>query len=168
MPRPATTARKPATALLAAAAFLVLSGCATITGGTRTNMSIETDPEDATATVGTVQCETPCTMSVARDASRIMIEKDGYETLNLELDKEFRAVPTILGNILWLPVGLAVDFIVGGAWDVRPVDLRLDREDGQDVLRVELAPRAGDEEGRARVLPSAEQQEPQAQGHRGG
>ena len=111
--------------VLATGAVLLLTGCATITGGTRTNMSIETTPEDAVATVGTIQCETPCQMSVARDASRIRIEKEGYETLNLTLDRSFRTVPTILGNILWLVPGLAVDFIAGGAYDVDPVEVEL-------------------------------------------
>lgn len=154
-----TSLARPAALVLAVGGFLVLSGCATITGGTRTNVSIDTDPEEATATIGTVQCETPCTMSVARDASRIQVEKDGYETLNLELDKSFRAVPTILGNIIWLIPGLAVDFIAGGAWDVRPVDVTLDQEGDTDVLRIELAPEFSGE-ARPSVLETISERSP--------
>lgn len=126
----------------AACGIFFLTGCATVTGGTRTNVSIESEPEGATATIGTVQCETPCTMSVARDASDIRIDREGYEPLNLELDKSFRAVPTILGNIIWLIPGLAVDFIAGGAWDVRPVNVELRQADDGNVLEVELLPKS--------------------------
>lgn len=129
----------------AACGIFFLTGCATITGGTRTNLSVDTDPEGATATVGTVQCETPCMMSVARDASDIRLERDGYEPLSLELDKSFRAVPTILGNIIWLIPGLAVDFIAGGAWDVRPVSVEFREADDGSALQVELVPKSSQE-----------------------
>lgn len=124
------------------AAIGLLSGCATVTGGTSDNLRIETEPEEASARVGTSQCETPCTMTVPRDASDIHIEKDGYEPLDLEMQKSFRAVPTILGNILWIVPGLAVDFLAGGAYDPRPVNVQLESaDDGEPpVLRLELEP----------------------------
>lgn len=121
----------------------LLSGCATITGGTTDDLRIETEPDEASARVGTSQCETPCVMTVPRDATDIHIEKDGYEPLDLEMEKSFRAVPTILGNILWLVPGLAVDFLAGGAYDPQPVNVQLESAGDGDppVLRFELEPR---------------------------
>lgn len=128
------------------AAVGLLSGCATITGGTTDNVRIETDPGEASARVGTSQCETPCTMTIPRDATDIQIEKDGYEPLELQMEKSFRAVPTILGNILWLVPGLAVDFLAGGAYDPQPVNVQLESAADGDapVLRLELEPRNRD------------------------
>ena len=64
-----------------------------------------------------IRLTTPQTVELRRaEDHTVTIEKDGYETERITLKREFNAVATILGNILWLVPGVIVDVLVGGAW----------------------------------------------------
>lgn len=118
--------RRFAGLLLFSFAFAV-SGCGTMVHGTKQNLSVSTVPAGAQAVVGTQQCVTPCTMDVSRNAKNIHLESEGYKSTDMELDKKFNGGATILGNILWLLPGVVVDVYSGGAYEIQPVNVTLNK-----------------------------------------
>lgn len=106
------------------AAAVLLQGCGTIVHGGDQDLAITTVPSGATALVGTQECITPCTMRISRASDRINFRK-GKLKREYYFDKSFNLGATVCGNILWLVPGLIVDFIVGGAYTIKPVNVRL-------------------------------------------
>lgn len=114
-----------------AALILLLIGaqaCSTVVHGTTQELRINTVPPGARATIGTQTCVTPCKLTVKRDEKSLRIEKGGYKK-TIELEKEFLFSATICGNICWVEIGAIVDLATGGAWEIKPVNLRLDASD---------------------------------------
>ncbi len=99
-------------------AVLAMVGCATITGGSRETVSINSTPSDAMIRVdGGADYTTPASISLPRGKDHtIVIRKTGYKPARVELTRTFRALPTIAGNILWLLPGVIVDGFSGGMW----------------------------------------------------
>ncbi|MDH4071559.1 MAG: PEGA domain-containing protein [Gammaproteobacteria bacterium] len=62
---------------------LVMTGCASITRGTKEAFVIETTPPGATATLSDgMTCQTPCSVKVKRRGDFVVtLEKAGYETI---------------------------------------------------------------------------------------
>ncbi len=114
--------------LFLAMAFVV-TGCGTVVHGSRQNVRVNSIPAGATATIdGVEQIQTPGTVSLSRTKDHVIaVEKKGCKKSQTQVEREFNAVPTILGNILWLIPGLIVDFLAGGAWTLQPenVDVSL-------------------------------------------
>ncbi len=108
--------------------FLVLllgaQGCSSIVHGTTQELQITTTPSGAKATVGTQTCVTPCTLTVKRDEHDLLVQKGSYKR-TFDLEKDFNFGATICGNILWIVPGAVVDLATGGAWEIRPVNLKL-------------------------------------------
>ncbi len=97
------------------------AGCGTIVHGTRQNVMISSNPPGATATVNGMQVETPAVVSLSRDKDHMVtVEKEGCKKGHVPINRSFNGVATILGNILWLFVGVVVDFVAGGAWTLEP------------------------------------------------
>ena len=103
-------------------------GCSSLVHGTTQELQINTVPPGARATVGTQTCVTPCKMTVKRDAPTIRIEKGNYKK-TFDLDKDFQFGATICGNICWVELGVIVDVATGGAWEIKPINLRLNAAD---------------------------------------
>ena len=100
----------------------VLTGCGSIIHGSKQQVSFDSNPQGATVklTNGT-SLTTPQTVELRRaEDHTVTIEKEGYETERITLKRDFNAVATILGNILWLIPGVLVDVLVGGAWTLDP------------------------------------------------
>lgn len=97
-----------------AASCLLLSGCATIIRGTEQQVSINTNPVGAHIQFSTGQsCETPCTMTVKRNASlQLDISKQGCATQTATM------VPTLAGGGVIL--GSLVDYGTGAVYDLQP------------------------------------------------
>ncbi len=106
----------------------VLQGCSSIVHGTTQDLQINTVPQGARATVGTQTCATPCTLTVKRDSPTVQIEKDSYRK-TFDLEKNFQWGATLFGNILWAELGIIIDVASGAAWDIGPVNIRLDEVD---------------------------------------
>ena len=106
-----------------------VQGCGSLVHGTTQELQINTVPPGAKATIGTQTCVTPCKLTVKRDAQNLQVEKGGYSKM-LEMEKEFNFGATIFGNILWLLPGAIIDIASGGAWEIKPIDLRLDAAEG--------------------------------------
>ncbi len=92
-------------------------------------MPITTVPAGATARIGTQECVTPCSLYVPRKSNRVFIRK-GRQEREYDLDKGYNLGAAICGNILWLGAGLIVDFIAGGAYAIKPVNIKLNDPDG--------------------------------------
>ncbi len=101
---------------------LIFSGCGTLVHGTSQNIPIQSDPPGAKARLSNgYEITTPDTVTVKREDEQVItFEKEGYKKKQVMLNRHFNAGATILGNILWLLVGAAVDLIAGGAWTLKP------------------------------------------------
>jgi len=107
----------------------MLQACGTIIHSADQNVPITTVPSGATARIGTQECVTPCTLYVPRKSDRVFIRK-GNKEKEYDLDKGYNMGTLICGNILWLVPGLIVDFIAGGAYTLKPVNIRLNDPEG--------------------------------------
>ncbi len=100
----------------------VLAGCATIIHrGGKQHVLISSVPTGATATIdGVMKIQTPGEIKLKRGKDHIVvIEKEGYETAQVLIDREFSG--WVIGNIvLGGLIGLAVDFGTGSAWNLDP------------------------------------------------
>ncbi len=109
-------------------ACFVLTGCGSIIHGSKQQVSFDSKPQGATVKLNNgTRFTTPQTVELRRaDDHTVTIEKDGYEPERITLKRDFNAVATILGNILWLVPGVIVDFLVGGAWTLDPEHISVD------------------------------------------
>ena len=112
-------------AALSVLLLLGVQGCGTLVHGTSQELKISTTPPGATATIGTQSCKTPCTLKVKRNSQILRIEKGNYKK-TFDLEKDFQFGTTICGNICWVELGAIVDLAEGSAWEIRPINLRLD------------------------------------------
>ena len=101
-----------------------VQGCGSIVHGTKQDLEINTVPSGARATIGSETCVTPCKMTVRRDSQSIRIDQ-GSKSQIFDMEKDFNTGATIFGNILWLLPGAIIDIVVGGAWEIKPVNLQL-------------------------------------------
>ncbi len=99
-----------------------LSACASIINGRTQSVGISSSPAGARALVNPVGTTviTPSQVELRRNTSyTILVEKDGYEPGSATVSSGPSA--WLLGNILIGGlIGLAVDFITGGAWKLTP------------------------------------------------
>jgi hypothetical protein len=107
--------------------MLSMAGCGTIIHGTNTRVQLESTPSSMAVIDGTIKVRTPASIPLPNNKSHtISFEQDGCEAQTAYVANSFNAMPTILGNILWLLPGLAVDFIAGGAWHLEPNRVKAD------------------------------------------
>lgn len=99
---------------------MLATSCATITGSGTKPVSIKTVPSGASVTVDGIKKTSPAVFELKgrSDGYIVSAEKKGYEDGTDKVQSKFRATPTILGNILWLLPGLAIDFVTGAAFDL--------------------------------------------------
>jgi hypothetical protein len=86
--------------VLAAAAGMALSGCATVMNGTNIDYMTETDPAGADVVfLNGLKCTSPCTLELKRGAdTRVDITKPGYEPVYVLIQS--RLAGSTFGNIL--------------------------------------------------------------------
>ncbi len=108
--------------------LLSAQGCSSIVNGKTQELQINTVPPGARATVGTQTCVTPCKMIVSRGSSTLHVEKGNYRK-TFDLDKDFQFGTTICGNICWVELGAIVDLANGAAWEIKPINLKLNAAD---------------------------------------
>lgn len=101
-----------------ASALLLLTGCASVFKGTDQVLTITSDPDGATVRIdGKPVGVTPLSTKVKKNsADSIMIEKDGFRTETMPLEKKFDGV-TLL-SIFW-DLG-TTDFVTGAAYEYQP------------------------------------------------
>jgi hypothetical protein len=115
------------------AACVLISGCATITRGTRQTFKIESTPSEAKVSLSNGEtCVTPCKLKVKRrpgfDAT---ISKEGYATKTVKVDSEIHGggVAGGAGNIiLGGVIGGIVDGTNGSLYSLSPNPLQVTLE----------------------------------------
>ena len=105
--------------------LFLMTGCGTFLHGRHANINVKSTPSGANVRTGYIKnCETPCMVKVKRaKPGRITVTKDGYKPYVILLNKKFQFFRTIFGNWFWFYVGIPVDVISGGAFDITPAHI---------------------------------------------
>lgn len=101
--------------------FLLTTGCAYIVNGKMVKVPVVTTPEGATITVNDKSYTSPATVLVPRGKGdfKLHIEKEGFQAVDILLTQSMDIA--FAGNAFGFgPLGLAVDFITGYAYDIEP------------------------------------------------
>jgi hypothetical protein len=95
-------------------ASAITSGCATMIRGTSQQISINTDPSGATATLSDGRsCSTPCTLEAKRkETIQISLEKEGCNSTSTAMVPTLAGAGAILGGM--------VDYGTGAVYDLQP------------------------------------------------
>lgn len=112
---------KVAPVLLALAAGLSVSGCATVLNGTNIDYATQTEPEGANVVfLGGLECTSPCELELRRkDDTRVDITKEGYEPVYVLIQSKLAG--STFGNALAGGlIGAAVDGGNGASNTLRP------------------------------------------------
>ena len=99
--------------LLIAVVVLGASSCASILTGTKDTIQFDTDPQGAAIYINGLEvCTTPCAVEVKRSLSEkiVQVQKEGYETRMVTLDRQFNPVSII--NLTSL-IGWGIDAATG-------------------------------------------------------
>ena len=112
-------------ALLLAAFCFLLSGCATITRGTKDTLVVESDPAGANVTLSNgMTGRTPTSVKLPRKEPVVVtIAKEGYETLTVNVNPQISGAGAagMAGNVLVGGIiGAVVDPMTGAMKDLRP------------------------------------------------
>lgn len=104
------------------ALMILCSGCASLIYGGHQSVSFDSEPKGAKVRLSNgMTLTTPQTISLPRAKDYVVtFEKDGYDTEQRMLTREFNAAATILGNIFWLLIGGVIDLVTGAAWSLDP------------------------------------------------
>lgn len=103
-------------------------GCATIVHGNRQNVTINSEPQGALVRLDGLKGRTPFSASLARNQDYVVtIQKEGYKEEQIQINKSFSGL-SIIGNILWLLVGVVIDFASGSAYNLNPTNVNVELE----------------------------------------
>ena len=120
--------RRAISILLALALGWTTSGCATIVHGNRQTVTINSEPDGATVKIDGLKGKTPFSASLARNNDYVVsIKKKGYKEEQVQITKSFSGL-SIIGNILWLLVGVIIDFASGSAYNLSPTKVNVELE----------------------------------------
>jgi hypothetical protein len=122
----------------ALAALILVSGCASVTRGTKDTLVVESDPAGADVRLSTGGAgKTPTSFQLPRKKMLdVFIEKDGYEPLTIHVSSQVSGTGAVgmAGNVLIGGiVGVGIDAWTGAAKDLRP-----------NPIKVTLVPRKKD------------------------
>jgi hypothetical protein len=138
--------RMKKTIVIALAASVLLSGCATVTRGRTQTWNIVSTPAGASVrtTIG-IQCEaTPCSFTIARkSAFGVTVTKPGYKTFTGQVTNKIsgRGGAGMAGNILAGGIiGIGVDAATGSALDLDPNPMTIILEANDSSAESRLAP----------------------------
>lgn len=102
---------------------LTFMGCATILHGTHQTLHVNSSPSGASVYIRHNQVGvTPASLRLERNKDYTLVfKKSGYKPVRINLNKNFKALPSILGNIFWSGViGIVVDIVDGAAYKLSP------------------------------------------------
>ena len=105
--------------------IILISGCASITRGTKDGFSIQTTPHGALATLSNgLSCTTPCALILPRKEGFVVtLEKEGYSTVTTNVVPKQAGAGSagMAGNVLVGGlIGVAVDSSTGAMKDLYP------------------------------------------------
>ncbi len=103
-------------------------GCATIVHGNRQNVTVNSKPQGASVRINGLKGTTPFSASLARNEDYVVtVKKPGYKEEQIQINKSFSGL-SIIGNILWLLVGVVIDFASGSAYNLNPTNINVELE----------------------------------------
>lgn len=105
---------------------VLIAGCATIFKGSSADVQVNSSPSGADVYINEIdRGSTPQTLSLKRNKNYVLtFKKEGYEDVNMEIDKKFDIGTTVVGNIFsWGLLGIIVDAATGAAYTLTPADL---------------------------------------------
>jgi hypothetical protein len=107
------------------------TACASITAPSKQTVVVDTVPSGAEVRIDNQVQTSPAIFTLkGKSDYTVVAEKDGYKPTAGVINSEPRLLATIGGNILWLPVGVAIDFLTGSMFKLdtnvsiplRPID----------------------------------------------
>lgn len=107
--------KKIFTVACALSVVLSTTSCATIFTGTKDSITFNSKPEGAKVVLQNVEkCVTPCTTEIPRTLGKrtVEIKKEGFETKELKLEKNFNAV-TLVNLLFGGVIGFGIDLATG-------------------------------------------------------
>jgi len=114
--------------LLVLSVGFLSSGCCSIIHGNRQLVSFTSEPTGAKVKMDTYKGTTPYTVSLDRSKDYVAeISKEGYETEQRQITHSFSPL-AIFGNILFLLVGVIVDFATGSGYNLNPTNVNVELE----------------------------------------
>ena len=120
--------KKIVSVLLALFLAWTTTGCATIVHGNRQTVTINSEPTGASVKIDGLKGKTPFSTSLARNNDYVVsVKKEGYKEEQVQINKSFSGL-TIIGNILWLLIGVIVDFASGSAFNLNPTNVNVELE----------------------------------------
>lgn len=99
---------------------MCLSGCATVIHGTKQDVSVSTNPSEASVSDGTTTLHTPAKFNLKRNQNYILtITKPGYKTETVKITHVIS--DAVAGNILLGGfIGWGIDAADGAQWRLEP------------------------------------------------
>jgi len=119
---------------------LLMSGCGVIFGGTTKSLSVASTPSAARLTTEplTGSSTTPTMISLARkNAYTLVLWKEGYQETQVAIQKKMRIGPLVADILLSGLIGVVVDAVTGGWWDLQPDQVTATLEPLQDGAGLE-------------------------------
>lgn len=117
----------PSTYLLLLIIALFSTNCATIFKGSSAEITITSTPEEATVLVNNIEVgTTPGTFFLARNKDHVItFQKEGFEDVNIEINRTFDFETSVIGNLLsWSVLGFCVDYVTGAIYTLTPAEIR--------------------------------------------
>ncbi len=116
--------------ILPSVLLVLVSGCASVTRGTKDTLVVESDPSGATVRLSTgASGKTPTSFQLPRkNALEVFIEKDGYEPLTVHVSSQISGTGAVgmAGNVLVGGlIGVGVDTWTGASKDLRPNPIKV-------------------------------------------
>lgn len=123
--------------IIGVSSLLLLSGCASITRGTKEVVVIDSTPQDAKAQLSTGQVlQTPASFEVSRrDTLMVTVSKPGYKTRTVVLNSEVGSggAAGMAGNVfVGGIIGAGVDAGTGAMYEHKPNPLMVILEKEKD------------------------------------
>lgn len=118
---------------------LGLGGCASIIHGSKQKVLFNTEPPGAEVKISLLQkCITPCFLYMKRnDSYSAMISRVGFNTETLPIEQKISG--WVFGNLLTGGIiGLGVDVVVGGAWNLEPSDVSFSMTPSQASVKTSV------------------------------
>jgi hypothetical protein len=111
------------TTILVVFSVVIFTGCATILHGSHQDIHVRSAPANVSVYMQGIKAgETPVTLHLKRNEPyTLVLKKDGYKSMKVHLHKNFKPLPSIVGNIFWSGIiGIVVDLATGAAYKLSP------------------------------------------------
>lgn len=136
--------------------FIFATGCGTITQGVHQSVDLKSMPSSATVTLTggdtPTTLVTPATLELKRKGTYVLtFSKEGYASQGIQLQRTLRGWMLFWDVFPWFPLGVVVDAVTGGWYQLTPGEVSVSLEktnaslkDPQSIKVVVLVSSSGD------------------------